>query len=57
MLNQLGVLFACLCVLGGASLLYQGSIRAFLSLMRARPWSYWPARAFLPSVWRSSSPR
>jgi hypothetical protein len=24
MLNQLGVLFACLCVLGGAALLYQG---------------------------------
>jgi hypothetical protein len=24
MLNQLAVLFACLCVLGGAALLYQG---------------------------------
>jgi hypothetical protein len=24
MLNQLGALFACLCVLGGAALLYQG---------------------------------
>ncbi len=24
MLNQLGVFFACLCVLGGAALLYQG---------------------------------
>jgi hypothetical protein len=24
MLNQLGVLFACVCVLGGAALLYQG---------------------------------
>ena len=24
MLNQLGVLFACLCVLGGSALLYEG---------------------------------
>jgi hypothetical protein len=42
-LNQLGVLFACLCALGGVALLYQG-----FSIPDARPWSCWAARAFLP---------